>query len=136
MEVSYWAFFAKKNRETAPLIIYFLEDGMLIEIFYGNGPFRLEGNNVIENKDSWTNFANVLYYDLSPANIIGDAYENNMPKNAYKQAQLVLEMIYDAGFFDTTWRHKDLYIGADGEYAKVVALAAKMTSEDHTMTLK
>lgn len=134
--VAYWGFEAKKNPETAPLIIYFGGYGMIPEIFYGNGPFRLEDNKVVENKLSWTNFANVFYVDFLLGTKLSYSSFSRYHKQPFKKAQVMAQMIYACEYLQPSWKHKSLYIGSSHEHAKVTALAAKLIDGDHLIPFK
>ena len=127
----YWGFHAKHNPEKAPLLIYFPEDGMMPEIFYGNGPFRIIDGKVVENLNSWHGELNVVYVDTPIGQELSKASLDGMPKHPYEQAQNIVDMIFSLAFLIPSLKHRELYIGGGGgDHGKILALALRMLSKD------
>lgn len=65
-DIFYWYFPARNSPETAPLVLW-LTGGpgcsSELAIFYENGPFKLNGTEVVSNPHSWNTNANLLYID-------------------------------------------------------------------------
>jgi hypothetical protein len=126
----YWGFHAKHKPDTTPLLVYFPEDGMMPEIFYGNGPFRIVKGKVEENVNSWHSLLNVVYVDTPIGQELSKASFDGMPKRPYEQAQNIVDLIFSLAFLVPSLKHRELYIGGNGEHGKVLALAVKLLSED------
>jgi carboxypeptidase C (cathepsin A) len=94
----YWGFHAKHNPDKTPLLVYFPEDGMMPEIFYGNGPFRIVKGKVEENVNSWHGLLNVVYVDTPIGQELSKASFDGMPKRPYEQAQNIVDLIFSLAF--------------------------------------
>lgn len=106
------------------------------EIFYGNGPFRLEKGKVVPNTMSWHNLANIVYIDTPIGLELSVAKFQRMPRELFPMAQNIVDMIFNLAYLDPSFMHRDLYISVDGYQAKVLGKVCEIMTQDPVFPFK